>query len=42
MGLKKVKLENKNLDLSLIDMLQYYDISKTKNTPSFWLKCLKN
>lgn len=41
MGLKKVKLENKNLDLSLIDMLQYYDISKTKKYTQFLVKMFK-
>lgn len=41
MGLKKVKLENKNLDMSLIDMLQYYDISKTKKYTQFLVKMFK-
>lgn len=41
MGLKKVKLENQSLDLSLIDMLQYYDISKTKKYTQFLVKMFK-
>lgn len=41
MGLKKVKLENQNLDISLIDMLQFYDISKTKKYTQFLVKMFK-
>jgi len=41
MGIKKLKQENKNLSLTLIDMLGKFDISKTKKYTQFLVNELK-
>lgn len=41
MGIKKLKEENKNLSLTLIDMLGRFDISKTKKYTQFLVNELK-
>ena len=41
MGIKKLKKENKNLTLTLIDMLGKFDISKTKKYTQFLVNEIK-
>lgn len=40
MGTKKIKKENKHLDISIIDILSYYDISKTNKYTQFLVRML--